>query len=167
MALKLCVAQLNLTVGDMTGNAQKIIAAAQSAYAQGARLVLTPELSICGYPAEDLLLRPALLSHRDEPLLEAPQRFNSVYFHYPWSESERVGIEIPDGYKVEQLPDSIDIDIGAARYHASFAREGHRVVYERRLIVNAINFTADQYQTVKAFFDRALQADRTAISFKQ
>ncbi|MEO7392947.1 MAG: NAD+ synthase [Ramlibacter sp.] len=62
MALKLCIAQLNLTVGDMSGNAQKIIAASQVAYAQGARLVLTPELSICGYPAEDLLLRPAFIA---------------------------------------------------------------------------------------------------------
>ena len=54
MALKICVAQLNFLVGDMPGNAQKIIAAARTAYEQGARLVLTPELSICGYAAEDL-----------------------------------------------------------------------------------------------------------------
>ena len=58
MALTICTAQLNVTVGDMAGNAQKIIAAARTAYERGARLVLTPELSICGYPAEDLLLRP-------------------------------------------------------------------------------------------------------------
>ncbi|MBC7619752.1 MAG: NAD+ synthase, partial [Candidatus Saccharibacteria bacterium] len=59
MTLKLCVAQLNLVVGDLAGNAQKIIDAARTAYADGARLVLTPELSICGYAAEDLFLRPA------------------------------------------------------------------------------------------------------------
>src|SRR5438105_722170 len=66
MALKLCVAQLNFLVGDTAGNAQKIIAASKAAYAQGARLVLTPELSICGYPAEDLLLRPAFISACDD-----------------------------------------------------------------------------------------------------
>lgn len=54
MTLKLCVAQLNFIVGDLDGNAKKIIAAAEQAYAAGARLVLTPELSICGYAAEDL-----------------------------------------------------------------------------------------------------------------
>jgi NAD+ synthase (glutamine-hydrolysing) len=64
--LKIAVAQLNLTVGDLTGNADKIIAAARDAYAQGARLVLTPELSICGYPPEDLLLRPAFIKACDE-----------------------------------------------------------------------------------------------------
>ena len=66
MALKLCIAQLNFLVGDMPGNAHKIIAAARTAYAQGARLVLTPELSICGYAAEDLFLRPAFIAACDD-----------------------------------------------------------------------------------------------------
>ncbi|MEP6823380.1 MAG: NAD+ synthase [Ramlibacter sp.] len=66
MALKLCIAQLNFLVGDMAGNAQKIIASARTAYAQGARLVLTPELSICGYAAEDLFLRPAFIAACDD-----------------------------------------------------------------------------------------------------
>jgi NAD+ synthase (glutamine-hydrolysing) len=66
MALKLCIAQLNFVVGDTAGNAQKIIAAAKTAYAQGARLLVTPELSICGYPAEDLLLRPAFIAACDD-----------------------------------------------------------------------------------------------------
>ena len=62
MTLKICIAQLNLHVGDLAGNAQKIIKAANDAYAQGARLLLTPELSICGYAAEDLFLRPAFIT---------------------------------------------------------------------------------------------------------
>jgi NAD+ synthase (glutamine-hydrolysing) len=66
MTLKLCIAQLNFVVGDTAGNAQKIIAASKAAYGQGARLVLTPELSICGYPAEDLLLRPAFIAACDD-----------------------------------------------------------------------------------------------------
>jgi NAD+ synthase (glutamine-hydrolysing) len=66
MALKFCIAQLNFLVGDMPGNAQKIIAASRTAYAQGARLVLTPELSICGYAAEDLFLRPAFIAACDD-----------------------------------------------------------------------------------------------------
>ena len=66
MALKICIAQLNFVVGDTAGNAQRTIAAAHSAYAQGARLVLTPELSICGYAAEDLFLRPAFIAACDD-----------------------------------------------------------------------------------------------------
>ena len=66
MTLKLCVAQRNFIVGDLDGNAQKIITAAQQAYADGARLLLTPELSICGYAAEDLFLRPAFIHACDD-----------------------------------------------------------------------------------------------------
>jgi len=47
MSLSLCIAQLNFVVGDMPGNAQKIIAAARQAYDRGARLLLTPELTLC------------------------------------------------------------------------------------------------------------------------
>ncbi|MEP6966130.1 MAG: NAD+ synthase [Polaromonas sp.] len=66
MSLKICVAQLNYCVGDMPGNALKIIDAARSAYADGARLVLTPELAICGYAAEDLFLRPSFIQACDD-----------------------------------------------------------------------------------------------------
>jgi NAD+ synthase (glutamine-hydrolysing) len=66
MTLKICVAQLNYCVGDMQGNAQKIIAAARSAYADGARLLLTPELAICGYAAEDLFLRRSFVLACDD-----------------------------------------------------------------------------------------------------
>jgi NAD+ synthase (glutamine-hydrolysing) len=57
----IALAQLNLLVGDIEGNAAKMNEAARSAHAAGADLLLTPELSICGYPPEDLLLRPAFL----------------------------------------------------------------------------------------------------------
>jgi NAD+ synthase (glutamine-hydrolysing) len=66
MALRICIAQLDFVVGDGAGNAQRIIAAARTAYAQGARLLLTPELSICGYAAEDLFLRPAFIAACDD-----------------------------------------------------------------------------------------------------
>ncbi|MBO9680731.1 MAG: NAD+ synthase [Acidovorax sp.] len=66
MTLSICTAQLNFVVGDMPGNAQKIIAAAREAHAAGARLLLTPELAICGYAAEDLYLRPAFLAACDD-----------------------------------------------------------------------------------------------------
>jgi len=56
--VSIAVAQLNLTVGDLVGNADRIIAALDEARAAGAQLMLTPELALSGYPPEDLLLRP-------------------------------------------------------------------------------------------------------------
>jgi NAD+ synthase (glutamine-hydrolysing) len=66
MTLRIAVAQLDFVVGDMVGNARRIIEAARSAHAQGAQLLLTPELSICGYAAEDLFLRPAFIAACDD-----------------------------------------------------------------------------------------------------
>jgi len=68
MTLSICVAQLNFVVGDMAGNAQKIIDAAHEAHARGVRLLLTPELATCGYAAEDLFLRPAFIDACDDAL---------------------------------------------------------------------------------------------------
>jgi NAD+ synthase (glutamine-hydrolysing) len=60
-SVKVALAQINATVGDLTGNGRQIVEAAKLAYAQGAGLVLSPELGLCGYPPEDLLLRPAFM----------------------------------------------------------------------------------------------------------
>jgi len=57
--LSIAIAQLNSTVGDIAGNAEKVRRARQEAAAQGADLVVFPELFIAGYPPEDLVLKPA------------------------------------------------------------------------------------------------------------
>ncbi|QVL53581.1 MAG: NAD+ synthase [Cyanobium sp. M30B3] len=59
--MRLALAQLNPVVGDLAGNGERILAACGRAAAQGADLVLTPELSLWGYPPRDLLLLPARL----------------------------------------------------------------------------------------------------------
>ena len=68
MALTFAVAQLNFVVGDLMGNAQKIMAAARDAHAKGAQVLVTPELALCGYAAEDLLLRPSFIQACDDAL---------------------------------------------------------------------------------------------------
>jgi NAD+ synthase (glutamine-hydrolysing) len=60
--MKVALAQINATVGDLEGNAQRIVNAARRAYGQGANLVVAPELALTGYPPEDLLMRPAFMS---------------------------------------------------------------------------------------------------------
>ena len=57
--LAICCAQLNSTVGDIAGNAEKVRRARATAAEQGADLVVFPELFIAGYPPEDLVLKPA------------------------------------------------------------------------------------------------------------
>ncbi|MBU3539818.1 NAD+ synthase [Polynucleobacter sp. UB-Tiil-W10] len=67
-AQKIALAQVNPLLGDLAGNAQLIHKAALDAYSQGAKLVVTPELSLTGYPPEDLLLRPAFIEAAQQQL---------------------------------------------------------------------------------------------------
>jgi len=60
--VKIALAQINPTVGDFTGNIEKIVAASRRAAAQGARLTVFSELVICGYPPADFLEKPSFLA---------------------------------------------------------------------------------------------------------
>lgn len=68
--LRISIAQVNLLVGDITGNAQRIIALAQEAVSQQADILMLPELSLTGYPPEDLLLRPSLAKRVEKALAQ-------------------------------------------------------------------------------------------------
>ena len=60
-SMKIAIAQLNPKIGDINGNTQQILETAVRAHGQGARLLLTPELSVCGYPPRDLLLKASFI----------------------------------------------------------------------------------------------------------
>ncbi|MGC3964488.1 MAG: nitrilase-related carbon-nitrogen hydrolase [Rhodocyclaceae bacterium] len=66
--LKIGVLQLDAVVGDIAGNAARIRSAARLAREAGAGLLMTPELALCGYPPDDLLLRDEFLRHCDREL---------------------------------------------------------------------------------------------------
>ena len=59
MKLRVALAQINPTVGDLAGNAGLIADSVESAQAQGANLIVFPEMIVTGYPVEDLALRPS------------------------------------------------------------------------------------------------------------
>lgn len=76
--MKLAVAQINCTLGDLAGNAARILDYAARARLQGATLLLTPELSLCGYPPEDLLLRDGFYRACDRALHALAQQVQGI-----------------------------------------------------------------------------------------
>ncbi|MBD2280107.1 NAD+ synthase [Aphanizomenon flos-aquae] len=66
--MKIAIAQINPIIGDLLGNTQKILEMSQQAASENVRLLLTPELSICGYPPRDLLLNPSFVESIDKTL---------------------------------------------------------------------------------------------------
>src|SRR3954463_4058771 len=61
--MKIALLQINPTVGDLAGNAQRIFDALQIAHGKGAELAVAPELSLVGYLPRDLLLSPEFVNH--------------------------------------------------------------------------------------------------------
>lgn len=76
--LRVALAQVNATVGDLEGNVERVLAAYDEAARAGADLVAFPELVVTGYPPEDLLLRPAFVSAAGEALEKIAARTGRV-----------------------------------------------------------------------------------------
>ena len=76
--LRVAAAQLDLVVGDLEGNATRILDAYAAAEAADVDLVAFPELAVTGYPPEDLLLRPAFVAHAAEMLTKVAARTGRV-----------------------------------------------------------------------------------------
>ena len=64
--MRLALAQINVVVGDLDGNRERILSAIEDARAASAEIVVLPELAVTGYPPEDLLLRPAFVRAAEE-----------------------------------------------------------------------------------------------------
>ncbi len=114
------VAQINCTVGDLAGNARKLLDYAMRAEIAGADLLVTPELSLSGYPPEDLLLRGGFNRACDEALRALASQIGriAVVVGYPLQEGERIynaAAVLRDGkvealYRKHQLPNNSVFD---------------------------------------------------------
>src|SRR6516164_8651185 len=76
--LRVALAQLNVTVGDLHNNTQTILAGMQRAYEGEAHLVCFPELALTGYPPEDLLLKPGFVAANLSKLNEIVQASSNL-----------------------------------------------------------------------------------------
>ncbi len=76
--MKIAIAQINCLLGDLDGNAAKIAEYAARAREQGAALLLTPEMSLCGYPPEDLLLRDGFYHACQDALHTLAQQLSGI-----------------------------------------------------------------------------------------
>ena len=91
ISMKLAIAQFNCLLGDIAGNAARILQQAEQAKQQGAKLLLTPELSLCGYPPEDLLLREGFYQACTRELGELAAKISgiAVIVGHPYEEEGR------------------------------------------------------------------------------
>ena len=153
MTVKVAIAQMNSVVGDLAGNAHQIFDYVQRSAKLGADIVVTPELSLVGYPPEDLLLRKAFYAKSGETLSalsEQLKQFPNVYVlvGHPL---ERDGVrlnavsvlvngEILASYCKQNLPNDMVFD--EKRYFSSSALP---VVFEVKGVRFGINICEDTW----------------------
>ncbi len=76
--MKIGIAQINTTVGDLAGNSKCILNAYAEQVEQGAQLVLFPELAVCGYPPRDLLLKSRFVTDLEASLAKIARQIGNV-----------------------------------------------------------------------------------------
>ncbi len=124
--MRLALAQLDVTVGDLDGNAARMLAAARRAHAAGATVVAFPELALTGYPPEDLLLKPAFVADNLRALDDLAA-----------ATTDLTGLTLVVGF-VDRV-----VDIYNA---AALVRDGKRVgVYHKQYLPNYGVFDEDRY----------------------
>ena len=74
--LRIALAQVNVTVGDLAGNAEIVVEWTRRAAARGARVVVFPEMALTGYPVEDLALRTSFVEASIATLRDVAERLN-------------------------------------------------------------------------------------------
>ncbi|MDD4930392.1 MAG: NAD+ synthase [Gallionella sp.] len=149
--MKLAIAQINCVLGDLAQNSAKILSRAEQARALGAELMLTPELSLCGYPPEDLLLRSGFFRACAAALSELAQKISgiSVIVGHPHEQDGKrynAASLLRDGrvvatYFKHFLPNYAVFD--EERY---FARGTESLVFEMEGIRFGINICADVWE---------------------
>ncbi len=152
--MKAALAQINAVVGDIAGNAVLIAEAARRAYAQGARLVVTPELALTGYPPEDLLLRPAFLAACDQTLMRLAAEL---------ADCEGLSVVVGHPHRLGQAQDVRGKSITVQqRFNAASVLQGGRVIgtYCKRELPNYQVFDERRY------FSSGRDAGQEALVFE-
>ncbi len=163
-ALRLALAQTNFCVGDIAGNRDTIIDLALRARAEGADVVVMPELAITGYPPEDLLFRPGLHARVRAALNTIAERVTGIHLvlGYPEPDGERLFnscLVMRDGqilanYRKQHLPNYAVFD--EKRY---FTQGDRAVVVEIKGVRMALSICEDIWTPASAAQARAAGAE--------
>jgi NAD+ synthase (glutamine-hydrolysing) len=149
--MKLAIAQINCVLGDLEGNVAKILQHTKLARQQGAKLLLTPELGLCGYPPEDLLLREGFYQACAQALSDLAGKISGIAVvvghpheldgkHYNAASLLRDGV-IAATYLKQELPNYSVFD--EVRY---FDQGSEPCVFEIEGIRFALNICADVWE---------------------
>lgn len=94
------------------------------------------------------------------------ERKYPVYFPYTYEEIDNLSVKPPAAYKMETLPNGVDVKLASTRLLTTRTAKEDQPIATRALVVNSIYFQPEQYEALKAFFDKVTAADEEQIIFK-
>ncbi|MBA3240319.1 MAG: DUF3857 and transglutaminase domain-containing protein [Acidobacteria bacterium] len=125
-----------------------------------------------------LFLQPAFFQRGVGPTFPTSTRRHEVYFHYPWSEEDRVEIDLPEGFALDNPETPTPINAGAlSKYEpkAQVTTDGRTVIYLRKFYFGGspkgdggiLIFPTGTYTQLKGYFDEMHKQDGHTLSVKQ
>jgi hypothetical protein len=136
-------------------------------------LVFSYHVRLPGYAqrtGKRLFLQPAFFQHGVGPLFATTDRKYPVYFHYPWSEDDRVEIGLPKGYALDNADAPAPFGSGSiSDYKPSLGvtSDGKTLVYKRTFFFGGVLFQVETYPLLKNYFDLMHKQDNHSIALKQ
>jgi Domain of Unknown Function with PDB structure (DUF3857) len=117
--------------------------------------------------AQRMLLPLEIFEATETASFASEKRYNAVYFHYPYEETDDLKLHMPPGYKAETMPPDRKVNLGAVSYDLSTtAAPDGTVEVKRHLMVNGILFSKDQYPTLRRFFAVVKTNDHAQMVFQ-
>ncbi|MEQ1761700.1 MAG: DUF3857 domain-containing protein [Pyrinomonadaceae bacterium] len=121
-----------------------------------------------------LILQPGFFEYGSSPVFASETRTHSVYFPYPWSETDTVTIKLPDGFTLDNADKPADVGdtggIAKSTFSVSIESTKNTLSYSRAFYFGGggkILFPVTAYPAVKGLFDAFHKADTHAIALKQ
>ena len=166
--MRLALAQMNTTVGDLDGNRERILARLTEAKDAAADIVLFPELAITGYPPEDLLLRPSFIRAAERSLAEVAREARGIVVFVGTPHLERdlynacavcAGGEVKAIYRKRYLP-----NYGVFDEHRYFAPGRHLFLLEHGDVLVGPTVCEDIWQPGPPATDLALAGAQLIVN---
>jgi uncharacterized protein DUF3857/transglutaminase superfamily protein len=120
-----------------------------------------------------LFLQPAFFQHGKGPLFATADRKYPIYFHYPWSEDDRVDFELPKGYALDNADTPAPFGSGkisAYKVTMQVSTDGTLLIYKRNFFFGGdgtVLFPVESYGPLKGYFDMLHKQDNHSLALKQ
>jgi hypothetical protein len=109
-----------------------------------------------------LVFKPAIVSRRESLSLTTGRRKQPVVLHSN-AYSETVRVKLPAGFEVDEMPDAVKLDTSFGSYSTNYEVKDGQLIFTRQLVQKAATIPADQYNSVRSFFEKIRAAEQAPV----